>query len=581
MIKILRGGISQQTYGVLKKLMGFNSNFSKIQEQYNSLRVSNLPRVVVQLLFIVGIFFFISCKNENTNKAQHKVFHYNQISQVTSLDPAFARTQANMWVVDHVYNGLLYLDDSLNVIPCLAKKWEISDNGLDYTFHLNNNVFFQDNACFSSGKGRKMTASDVAYSFSRIIDTTLKSSGSWIFKDRIRAINPFEAKDDTTFILHLAQPFRPMLGILTMQYCCIVPHEAVDFYKKDFRKNPVGTGAFKFKKWLENQGLFLLKNENYWERDEKGTPLPYLDGVRISFMSDRKTAYLEMMRGKLDYMVGLESGIINELLTQEGELQPKQLGKIQLIKTPYLNSEYLGFNLGFDNKTEMPHLKLKKIRQALNYGFDRELMLRMLRNSMGKPATSGFAPRGLPSFKQNTEGYNFNPEKARKLLAEAGFPNGKGLPTIQLVLNKDYLDLCTFISRQWEELGIKTNLDVMETATMRDRMVKGSAPFFRASWIADYPDAESFYTVFSSKNPAPPNYTRFKNAEFDRLYEAALSENNDDKRYAIYNEMDKILIEEAPVIFLFYDESSRFARHSIEGLSRNAMNLLPLKRVKK
>ena len=527
----------------------------------------------------ISIVLFIQCKNDSTTNAAKHVFHYNQINQVTSLDPVFARTQANMWVIDHLYNGLVYLDDSLNVIPCLAKQWSISKDGLDYTFHLNNNVYFHDNPCFTQGKGRKMTAVDVVYSFNRIMDTTVNSPGSWIFKGHIRQNNPFEAKDDTTFILHLEKPFRPMLGILTMQYCCVVPHEALDFYKKDFRKNPVGTGAFRFKKWLENQGLFLLKNENYWERDSVGTPLPYLDGVRISFMPDRKTAYLEMMRGKLDYMVGIESSIVNELLTQDGELQPKQLGKLQLIKTPYLNSEYLGFNLIFDGKT--PPQSFKKVRQALNYGFDRELMLRTLRNSMGKPASSGFAPPGLPSFDAHTEGYHFNPEKARRLLAEAGFPNGKGLPPIQLVLNKEYLDLCTFIARQWEELGVKTTLDVMETATMRERMMQGTAPFFRGSWIADYPDAESFYAVFYSKNPAPPNYTRFKNAEFDRLYELALAENEDAKRYALYHEMDKVLIEEAPVVFLFYDESSRFARQNIKGLSRNAMNLLPLKNVKK
>ena len=133
--------------------------------------------------------------------------------------------------------------------------------------------------------------------------------------------------------------------------------------------------------------------------------------------------------------------------------------------------------------------------------------------------------------------------------------------------------------RQWEDLGVKTTIDVMETATMREMMTKGTASFFRASWIADYPDAESFYTVFYSKNPAPPNYTRFKNGEFDRLYEAALTENDATKRYDIYHKMDKILIDEAPVIFLFYDESSRFSRANIEGLSRNAMNLLPLKKV--
>jgi oligopeptide transport system substrate-binding protein len=512
------------------------------------------------------LLLFISCKSEDKQNNK-KVFHYNQINQVTSLDPAFARTQANMWVIDHLYNGLVYLDDSLNVIPCLAKRWQISPDGLHYTFFLQNDVFFHDNACFANGKGRKMTASDIAYTFYRLIDTTtVNSPGSWIFKGRVRTKNPFEAVNDTTFVLHLAKPFRPMLGILTMQYCCIVPQEAVDFYKKDFRKNPVGTGAFHFKKWLENQGLFLLKNENYWEYDTVGQRLPYLDGVRISFMPDRKTAYLEMMRGKLDYMVGIESSIVNELLTADGELQPKQLGKIQLIKTPYLNSEYLGINMDFKDRKADP-LSIKKVRQALNYGFDRELMLRTFRNSMGKPATSGFSPRGLPSFDDKTIGYAYNPQKARQLLAEAGYPNGKGLPTIQLLLVKDYLDLCTYIARQWEDLGIKVQLDVMETATMRERMVRGTTPFFRGSWIADYPDAESFYTVFYSKNPAPPNYTHFKNAEFDRLYEAALEENDDQKRYALYQQIDKVLIEECPVIFLFYDESSRFARHNIKGIT--------------
>ena len=532
-------------------------------------------------------FLFTQCKNEAEKSNTKKVFHYNQLNPITTLDPAFARNQAIMWSVDHLYNGLVYLDDSLNIIPCLAKTWEISSDGLDYTFYLNNNVFFHDNPCFPNGKGRKMVASDFVYSFNRIIDSTVNSSGSWIFKERVNLKLPFEAPNDTTFVVHLAKPFRPMLNILTMQYCCVVPHEAVEFYKKDFRKNPVGTGAFVFKKWIENQGLFLLKNPNYWEKDENGASLPYLDGVRISFMTDRKTAYLEMLKGKLDYMVGIESSVVNELLTQDGELQPKQIGKIQLIKTPYLNSEYLGFNMDFSNRKTDP-LSIKKVRQALNYGFDRTQMLRTLRNSMGKPATAGFAPRGLPSFldmstptASGTEGYSYKPEKARLLLSEAGFPNGKGLPPIKLTLNKDYLDLCTFIARQWEDLGIKTQIDVMETATLREMMTKGTTPFFRGSWIADYPDAESYYTFFYSKNPSPPNYTRFKNLEFDKIYEASLSENDDTKRYELYHKMDEILIDEAPIIFLFYDESSRFARVDIENLSKNAMNLLPLKRVKK
>ncbi len=532
------------------------------------------------LLLSVVATLSIHCGHSDSEKQAKKVFRYNQQNPISSLDPAFARSQANIWAIQHLYNTLITLDDSLNVRPDLANRWQVSPDGLHYTFFLKPNVYFHHNPCFPDGKGRVVTAYDVAYSLGRLLDTTVNSSGSWIFKGRVALNQPFEAKNDTTFVLHLSKPFRPMMGILTMQYCSIVPKEAITYYKKDFRKNPVGTGAFKFKRWLENQGLFLLKNENYFEWDANGTRLPYLDGVRVSFMPDRKTAYLEMMRGKLDYMSGIESSIVNQLLTPDGTLQPKQINKLQLIKSPYLNSEYLGINMAFKAGTNA--LSIKKVRQALNWGIDREVMLRTLRNSMGKPANSGFSPRGLPSFNDKEAiGYTYQPEKARQLLAEAGFSNGDKLPEIKLICNKDYLDLCTFITRQWEELGIRCKTEVLETATMREMMTKGTAPFFRASWLADYPDAESFYTVFYSKNPAPPNYTRFQNATFDKLYEAALLENKDAKRYDLYHQIDKILIEEAPVIFLFYDESSRFATKNILNMSYNAMNLLPLQRVKK
>lgn len=525
-------------------------------------------------------FLFVACGKNTDENSNKSVFRYNQINPISSLDPAFARNQANMWAIQSLFDCLVEVDDSLRIVPCLAKSWDISANGLLYTFHLRNDVFFHDNACFPNNKGRRMIASDVVYSFNRIIDSVVVNSpGSWIFKDRVTKNTPFEAPNDSTFVLNLEKPFGPMLGILTAQYCSVVPKEAIDTYQKDFRKNPVGTGPFRFKKWLENQGLFLTKNENFWEYDTQGTRLPYLDGVRVTFMPDRKTAYLEMMRGKLDFMSGIESSVANELLTSDGEMQPKHLGKLQLIKTPYLNTEYFGINMDFKNPT--PPLSIKKVRQALNYGFDRVTMLKTLRNSMGKAASAGFTPRGLPSFSDKVVGYDYNPDKARRLLSEAGFPNGKNLPIIKIMTVKDYLDIATFIARQWEDLGVKTSVDVMENATLRELMTKGDAPFFRASWIADYPDAESFYTVFYSSNPTPPNYTHFKNAAFDALYNAALSENDDAKRYTLYQQMDAILIDEAPVIFLFYDESSRFARANFEGLSRNAMNLLPLKKVRK
>jgi ABC-type transport system substrate-binding protein len=536
-----------------------------------------------KLMRNTSIFFlfltFFACQETKQAPELRKSFRYNQHNTITSLDPAFAKSQNNIWAIDCLFNGLLQLDDSLHLKPSIAKSWQISEDAKTYTFNLRNEVFFHDNAVFEGGKGRKVVANDVKYSFERLIDTKLSSPGSWIFLGRVVPDSAFLAPNDSTFILRLLKPFQPMLQILTMQYASIVPKEGIDKYGREFRSNPIGTGPFQFKIWAENQGLVVIKNPNYFERDAKGERLPYLDAVKTSFISDRKTAFLEFKKGNLDYFFGLESSYINELLTADGELLPSLQEKFNFTKNPYLNSEYLGIKL---DAAEISPLQQKKIRQALNYGFDRAKMLKTLRNNVGKPANSGFTPRGLPSFNEKiVVGYDYNPEKAKRLLKEAGFLNGENLPEITLLCDQTYLDLCTFITRQWEDLGIKVKVEVSEIATLRERMRNGKAPFFRASWIADYPDAESFLTCFYGKNTPPPNYTFFKNAQFDALYEQSLSETDVEKRYDLYHAMDKIVVEESPVIFLFYDETAQFSSKNISGLSKNAINLLSLKRVKK
>ncbi|MFT5169237.1 MAG: oligopeptide transport system substrate-binding protein [Saprospiraceae bacterium] len=532
-----------------------------------------------RILFFFLLSLFLACgdKEEKANTSERTVFRYNQINSITSLDPAFAKSQNNIWAIDHLYNGLVQLDEQLNIKPAIAESWEISADGKVYRFKLREDVYFHDNGAFEEGRGRKVSAKDFVYSFNRIISDEVASPGSWIFKGRVAEIQPFVEIDKNTFELRLITPFRPILGILTMQYCSVVPREAIEKYGKEFRSNPVGTGPFMFKNWLENQSLFLVKNKNYFEK-EGDKQLPYLDAVRVNFIGDRKTAYLELMNQKLDFMSGLESSYVDELLTTDGALQPDKKETLQFLKSPFLNTEYLGINLQLGD--EKNPLRSKKVRQALNYGFDRNKMLETLRNNVGKAADAGFVPRGLPSFDNSSvKGYAFDPDKARTLLKEAGYPNGDGLSEISLYTNKDYQDLCTFIARQWEDIGVKVNIEVIESATLRQMMTKGQVQMFRGSWIADYPDAESFFTVFYSKNPAPPNYTRFSNPEFDELYETALEENDDQKRYDLYHQMDRILIDEAPVIFLFYDETALFAEKSIKGLSKNAINLLSLKSV--
>ncbi len=517
--------------------------------------------------YILIVFYVILLSSCGTEKVrEHKVLRYNQPNHITSLDPAFAKSQNNIWSVLHLFDGLVELDDSLNVSPAIAKRWIISEDGLDYTFHLRDDVFFHENKCFKEG-GRKVIAADFEYSLNRLIDSKISSPGSWLFMDKVDPIHPFEALDDTTFVLHLKQPFIPMLGILTMQYCAVVPHECLDYYGSEFAQNPVGTGAFKFKKWIANQALFLNRNDQYFKGPSD------LDGIKTSFMADKKIAMLELLNGNIDFVNGLESAFINELLDKEGELLEAKKDKLRLSKSPYLNSEYLGINLNAC-PPDSP-LRIKKVRQAMNYAIDRNLMLVALRNNVGRAANSGFVPTGLPSHNQKAvPGYSYDLLKAKALLNEAGYPDGKGLQPIALYTNKDYLDITTFVARQLQKIGLETTIEVLESAILRDGMRKGNIPFFRASWIADYPDAESFLCMYYSKNPAPPNYTRFTNSDFDELYESAIQESDLKKRYELYHAMDRILVEEAPVIFLFYDEASRFHSPDLYNVSENGLNLL-------
>jgi len=457
----------------------------------------------------------------------------------------------------------------------------MSADGLTYTFYLRDDVYFHDHGKFKEGKGRKVIAADLVYSLKRITDPAVASPGMWIFHNNIDKERPFVALNDTTFQINLSRPFPPFLGILSMQYCSVVPKEIVEYYGKDFRSNPVGTGPFQFKLWEEGAAIILLKNEYYFEK-EGDNQLPYLDGIRISFIENKQTEFLQFLDGKLDFMSDVGPSFKDEILTRDGNLQPKYQENIELIKNPYLNVEYLGILVDTANPLVKDNpLKLKAIRQAINYGFDRKKMISYLRNNVGIAATNGFVPAGLAFYDQNKiNGYDYNPQKARQLLRNAGFEADKKMPEIMLYTNSNYQDFCAFIIKQLEEIGLKIKMEVISPAFLREAMVKGKANMFRASWIADYPDAESFLVLFYGKNPAPPNYTRFNNPKFDQLYEAALREQNVEKRNELYQQMDQLVINEAPVVPLYYDQTLVFIHKYIEGLEVNPINLLVLKNVR-
>ena len=525
------------------------------------------------------LFFTFSCNHREKVK---NIFHYNEQSGIATLDPAFAKNQSIMWAVHQLYNTLVQTDDHLNIVPSLAKSWDVSGDNLTFTFHLRNDVFFHDNDAFPNGKGRKMKAEDVVYSFERILDKSTASSGAWIFNGRVDTVQPFTAIDDTTFQLKLLRPFHPILGVMSMQYCSIVPKEVVAKYGKDFRRHPCGTGPFQFVAWEEEQALVMKKNPTYFEKDSLGERLPYLNGIKITFLQNKATEFLEFQQKRLEFINDIDPSFKDEVLTKSGNLRKDWEGKIILVKHPYLTTEYLGF-LSDSSLPVVKNSSLRnvKIRQAINYGFNRRKMMLYIRNSIGTPAESGFVPAGFPSFDSSAVvGYHYDPAKALQLLKEAGFPNGVGLEPIKLLTVPIYADLASYIANELRQIGIQINVEVVQKSLLLEQTAKSEALFFRGSWIGDYPDAENFLSVFYGKNPAPPNYTRYKNPKFDRLYEAALSEKNDSLRYKIYQQADQLMIKDAPVVPLWYDMVIRLVQPYVKNFTPNSLNLLELRRVK-
>lgn len=519
------------------------------------------------ILLVATIF---SCK-ENAVIDQSKVFKLNRYDNISSLDPINARTQANTWACNLIYNSLVSINDDLEIVPDIARSWDISPDGKSYTFHLRKDVYFHKHPLFGKDSTRTVDASDFEFSFNRLKDPNAGGAGGWIMNN----IEHYKATNDSTFNITLKSAFPPFLGLISMKYASVIPKELFQKGNQAFIDHPIGTGPFQYKLWEDNVKLVLRKNPNYFEFDEKGTRLPYLEAVNFTFLPEKNSEFLELIKGNIDMMADLDPSYKDEVLTPLGELNPAYSTILNLQKIPYLSTVYLSFYL--DRADAVP----LSLRQAMNYGIDKEKIIKYLMKGQAFAADGGFIPKGLPGYSPES-GYPYNPSKARALIKEEQKKQGKLTP-IELTTVQEYVDVCEYIAAEMAKLGLPIQVNVVPGPTMRDGKSTGKFNLFRANWGADYPDAENFLSLFYSHNFAPegPNYSHYTHTGFDKLYESAFKIQNTTERAAYYQQMDALMMKQAPIIPLFYDQTTLFLNKNIRNFSMSPIKLLNLTRVYK
>jgi len=539
---------------------------------------------------------FASCTKEQTTD---KIFKYNESQGIENLDPVMCSNYPAGWPLMQMTEGLVEYTQEMNLEPNLATSYKISEDGLTYTFTIRRGVFFHDNPCFPQGKGREVIASDFKYCFERVCDPRTKTRGAWLFRDRVKGaleymnsikenwnnvneITGVQAPNDTTLVITLTKPFAPFLSILTMPYAFVYPKEAVEHYKENFGYNPVGTGPFKFVKWEVDRELEMTKNDTYWKLNKAGKPLVYIDGIKVSFIKSSETAFLDFQQGKFDYY-DPSPEVLSQITDESGNLKPEY--DFDLVKQPWLNTVYLGVQLDKNVPGGKDNILTdnKKLRQAINYAIDRDKIIKYVLKFRGTPGVNGPIPPGMPGYNKDIKGYSFDKNKAKELLSEAGYPDGKGLTLKLTVSNEDTQKLIgEAVQAQLKDLGIDAQLDFMQASTLRSSQVGGEIAFWRGNWGADYFDPENFMALFYSRNHSPvgPNYTHYATPKADSLYELAMKLTDFNQRAKLYNEMEQVVLEDSPLIILYYNQIVYLKNRKVRDMYIDGLNTMILKRAK-
>ncbi len=543
---------------------------------------------VLAFAALLSVATFSACTKKGGNDPANTL-HLATPEKIKGMDPVFADDLYAGTEVHRVYESLYqyhYLKRPYVLIPNLAEAMpEISSDGKTYTLKLKKGVLFQDDICFkaSNGKGREMTAEDVVYSYKRLADPKLASSGWWIFDGKLVGLNewrdaqgkaattdysvPIEglkAVDRYTVQLKLIQRSSQIGYALAMAFTAVVPREAVEAYGKEFLNHPVGTGPFRIDEYNPTSKLVYVKNPTYRQElyPSEGAPgdkeaglladagkvLPLSDKVIVSIIVEDQPRWLNFMAGKLD-RAAIPKDNFDQAVDKAQNLKPELAQKgIILFKDPSLDVTHESFNMAD------PLIgKNKLLRQALSLAYNPAPAIDLFYNGRAIVA-QGPIPPGLAGYDEAMRNpyKQFSIEKAKELLAKAGFPGGKGLPPIEYATTSSSTSrqMNEYLQKQFESIGVTLKMNTYSWPEFQAAIKNKKGQMWGFAWGADYPDAENFLQLFYSKNGSPgPNDANYSNPEFDRLYEKSLTLQDAPERTAIYKQMVKLVVEDCPWIF--------------------------------
>jgi len=462
-----------------------------------------------------------------------------------SLDPALSTDVPTGRAVAYVFDGLTRFTPDAKVVPGLAKSWDVSADGITYTFHLRSGVKFHD--------GRPFTANNVVASFQRVLDPATKGGRGWPLypikgaedyaASKAKTISGMAAPNDSTVVITLKEPFSIFPKLLAMPVTSIIPGSP----SADFGQKPIGTGPWKFVEWRHDDYLRFAKNPDYFDG------APKTDSLMARIIPEMSTATAEFEAGNVDVL---------NVPDEAGKSWQADPGKKKLLSSaPALRFWYVAIN------TTRGPLSDVRVRQALNYAVDVNTMLSQVMAGRGSVA-NGVIPPTLGGAEPSRKGYPHDVNKAKQLLAAAGHPNGIDVELWSATTDQSPRVAQT-IQANLAEAGIRAKIVQRDASSMREAARKGQTDLALKEWWADYPDAENFlYPLLHSKNKGVGgNVSFYSNPRFDALVDQAHHEQDESKRNSLYTQADQIEFNDAPMIYLFFYKDMYAVQPWIKGFT--------------